>query len=114
VETRCATPPGRGVLDEPRPFDAGLRQLRRKLSLRRRQDLVVGLRDGDVRDDLVEPPPYGGYSGNASARASVISMNGSRGSGRIEEPRESRRLASAVSNGRERGDQLTLSSVRAA
>ena len=43
------------VFDQPDTLDAGhYRQLRGKLSLCRCQNLVVRLRDGNVRNDLVE------------------------------------------------------------
>jgi hypothetical protein len=77
-----AAPAAGRVFDQPGALDAGLhRQLRRKLSLRRRQDLVVGLRGGDARDDLVELAAIRRELGELCARASVISIKGSRVSG---------------------------------
>jgi hypothetical protein len=91
VRRICAAGP---VFDQPAALDAGpYRQLRGKLSLRRRKDLVVGLRHSDVRNDLVELAAirrelgerFRQGLGDLDERLSRLRVE-------IEEPTESRRL----------------------
>jgi hypothetical protein len=89
------TAPAAGrIFDQPAALDADFyRQLRGKLSLCCRQDLVVGLRDSDVRNDLAELAAirrelgerFRQGLGDLDERLSRLRVE-------IEEPTESRRL----------------------